>query len=156
MSTIASIKYTEQGNNWAAILLKKWPSAGSHNSDNYIFVTDPESYTGQIHHIDDIVIEESKIAIDVIALTVAKWMVADDRSVPIIGSKSQISELHKHPAWRLWCFNYEDSEDQKENDWITLREILVSARPDLASQWPDYNAAYTRENVRLIIKTALS
>ena len=49
--------------------------------------------------------------IDSLVYALAPYLFADDRGRPIHIRKSLLSQLYRHPAYRLYCGNYETVED---------------------------------------------
>lgn len=160
MWTIVNKAYADQGDNWASDLLVRFPQAANPDDTNFIIVAEPKSYRGAEVSLSTVAVDQ-ELGDDKFAFLAASYMVQEDRSIPLYITKSDAQRLSNHPAWRLWCGQYESTVEDKQRlqeDWEALRAILNkddSEHPDLANQWPEYNPDLTVEGIRTIIKTAI-
>ncbi len=135
-------------------MLQRFPNAGDHGSDNLIFVGTPNSPVNPILLSDLLDLEGTPISGDALAWTVAQFMGAEDRSLGIFGTKAQLSGLHKHPAWRVWCGNYENRPDF-EADWNYVAAMVARTKPEFSDLWPAYSEEITYTNARVVMLAAI-
>lgn len=118
-------------------MLQEFKHAANHDSSNYIFVdTHPEA-------VNPVLVSEFEYeTTDELVQLLVKELFATDRSRAIHLSKNEASTLHKHPAWKLWCGNYEQWEDL-EVDHKKVFGVGVDGRKAL-----DTLKAEARENLK--------
>ena len=124
-------------------MLQRFPQAGTHNSNNYIFVgCHPEAS-------DPIVVSEltdsegERLTGDELVLALAVEMLKDARR-PIHLTKGEASALHKHPLWRLWCGTYGEERELFKADWQYVEAMMPG--------WPAYTATLTYEDAKTTLK----
>lgn len=152
--TIVSADAAKVEGSWASELLQRWPKAAHPDVDNYIVVDTPKGYDGPVINVS-ILAREQELNNDQFAFLVAGYMAAEDRTIPILIGMWDADRLSRHPAWRLWCGHYEESnENQREEDWEALK-VILQRNPALAAQWPPYSPDITNEQVQHIILSAI-
>lgn len=108
------------------VLNKRWPSAACHDGKNKVFnSTDPNA-------IDPLITETLLIDYDIDALVraLAPYLFSDDRGRAIHIEKPIMSQLFRHPAYRLFCGNYETVEELNE-DYKKVFGVDVDDTKDL-------------------------
>lgn len=120
-----------------ADMLSRFPQAANHDATNYIFVA---THTEAINPIlvDELDAETTEDLVPILA----RLLFATDRSRAIHLTKTQTIALHAHPAWRLWCANYEDWHELEE-DHETVFHVGVDGRRPIG----ELNAQ-ARESIR--------
>lgn len=126
-----------------AYLLAKYPQPANHDQIHYIFVSE---YTGEDRASTPIDVDQLGLEGDDLIWYIAKILATDIEAVLHLNVRTA-DILHRHPAWRIWCANYEE-RDQFKSDWLTLNEKLPS--------WPEYTESVTYEDARDILFNAVS
>lgn len=142
-------------------LRARYPQAARHDGVHYYFAAIPDGYESdpRLVHIGDIVDPETgeQLTGDGLAWALAQLLADPANTQIIIGmSRAQGKSLYAHPAWRIWCANYnEDSPATLAEDWAYIGNMLNTYRPDLADQWPEYTEEMTPAQGREIIYQAI-
>jgi hypothetical protein len=92
-------------------LIEKWPNAAFHDNQNRIFAGVDRLAIDPL--IVDTLLPDYKgdDYIGALVPIIASYLFAEDRSRPIHIRKSILSQLFRHPTYRLYCGNYETVED---------------------------------------------
>jgi len=94
------------------ILNKRWPNAACHDGINKVFNGydgDADTYLIVADEFKEVEGESNYIGRLVVFL--APILFADDRTLPIHILKPIMSQLFRHPAYRIFCGNYETVEE---------------------------------------------
>lgn len=92
------------------VLNKRWPNAACHDGRNKIFnSTDEDAIDPLI--VETLLPEYEGEYIDALVRALAPYLFSDDRGRAIHIEKPIMSQLFKHPAYRLFCGNYETVEE---------------------------------------------
>ncbi len=113
-------------------LLSKHPKVANPDGLNYLFAEVCPFAVDPILTTDFVDGEGQLLTGDALMQAVAKLLFSTDRSRAIHIPMSQARELHKHPAWALWCGKYDDSLEL-EADHELVFGVGVDRRKDLAS-----------------------
>jgi hypothetical protein len=101
-------------------LIAKWPNAAFHDKQNRLFAgvdelaIDPLIVDTLLPDYAQVYDEEGNAIgpsyIDALVPTIAPYLFAEDRGRPIHIRRSILSQLYRHPAYQLYCGNYETVE----------------------------------------------
>lgn len=113
------------------ILNKRWPMAACHDGINKVF----NGFDGSVdtHFIVDeefAEIEGEDDYIGRLVVLLAPYLFAEDRLQPIHILKPVLSNLFKHPAYRLFCGNYQTVEELAI-DYLIVFGVPVDESKDL-------------------------
>lgn len=67
--------------------------------------------------------------------------------------------LYQHPAYRIWCANYQDDEagrKQFKADWQYIKEMVTRMNPEAAELWPEWREDMSFVEGRETIYSAIS
>ena len=103
-------------------LITRFPQAAFHDKKNRLFNGIDEGAENPIlvsellpnftQEIDEDTLEPVGLSyIDTLVQALAPLLFADDRTRPLHIKKSVLSQLYRHPAYRLYCGNYETVEE---------------------------------------------
>ena len=122
-------------------LITRFPEAAFHDKKNRLFngidslATDPFI----VSNLKDE--EGEELTGDALVSALAPLLFADDRTRPLHIKKSVLSRLYRHPAYRLYCGNYETVEElnidhllifgEDADDSKTLEELNAESRVKL-------------------------
>lgn len=120
-----------------AELVGRYPKRANHDGFNELFIGTSELETNYVT-IDSIEAQlpddiQGKERLDKVAWMVAQVMANPDRPV-IYGTPNQWVQLHKHPAYRLYCNGYEDeAKFRSDIDYVT--GMIPDSMVDAKAQW---------------------
>lgn len=123
-------------------LLAKHPQPANHDQVHYVFAS---SYEGTERTSVPIDVDSLGLSGDELAWAIAQIITTDDNAVLEL-NVGTADALHKHPAWRIWCANYEDTEAgrvQFKEDWEYIANMVATFMPEAASLWPSYSESYS-------------
>ena len=115
-----------------AEMLQRFPHAANHDPSNYIFVSTHPNAVNPVLVSEFVDADGEQLSGDALVAAIAVELFADNRSRAIHLSKSNAIALHAHPAWQLWCGNYED-KDSLEADHEKVFGAGVDRRKTLDS-----------------------
>lgn len=138
-----------------AKLKKLNPHAPLHDGKHYLFIKQlPESERSYT----TIKVDEWGLSGDELAWKLAVTITADENAVPEADIYT-FDALHRHPAWRIWCANYQTEEsDNRElfkKHWLYIEDMVQRLRPEAASSWPPYSDAIDYQQGKAIILAAI-
>jgi hypothetical protein len=90
-------------------LIAKWPNAAFHDKQNRIFAGIDELAIDPLV-VDTLLPEYEGDYITALVPAIAPYLFAEDRGRPIHIRRSILSQLYRHPAYQLYCGNYETVE----------------------------------------------
>lgn len=110
-------------------MLERFPHAGHHDSNNYIFAASHPNAVAALEADDEVDGNGNPLSGDAFVDAVAKEMAKAVRGRGIHLSKNSARTLHAHPLWRVWRNAYEDNDDPiKASDWAHV-EIMHPGMP---------------------------
>lgn len=136
-------------------LLARHPQPAHHDQVHYIFAS---SYTGKDRTSVPIGVDSLGLYGDALAWYIAKIITTDVDAVLELHVRT-VDELHRHPAWRIWCANYtEDEEGRKQfkEDWEYIKNMVSESLPEALAVWPEYSEALDYLQGREVIFQAIS
>lgn len=133
---------------------EKWPESPVHDGLHILFA-DTHNDADPIY-ISDLTNDHNK---DSIAWAIAKLLVDPENiDVVLCGAYAQFNELHRHPAWRIWCGNYDIETDGRElfvSDWGYIKNMISEYMPEASDSWPEMTDSITYADGREIIFNAV-
>jgi hypothetical protein len=124
------------------ILNKRWPNAACHDGINKIFNgNDGVSDTTFIVSEEFEQLEGEPDYLGRLVVLLSPYLFAEDRIQPIHITKPIMSQLYRHPAYRLFCGNYSTFEElnadhmavfgTEADESLTLDELRGLSRAEL-------------------------
>jgi len=109
---LCTIIYQDESNPTFQKLIAKWPNAAFHDLKNRLFAGIDEDAIDPLI-VDTLLTGEliGQSYIDALVYVLAPYLFAEDRGRPVHIRKSLLSQLYRHPAYRLYCGNYETVEE---------------------------------------------
>lgn len=134
-----------------------WPNAANHDGTHYLFAdTHPDTVNPLI--VSTLTDSEGEpLTGDGLAWALAQ-LLADENNIDLViwMTRDEATQLHKHPAWRIWCANYSDDQpDLFESDWDYITAMIAAAAPELSGTWPAFFEELTPVQGRDIILAAI-
>ena len=136
---------------------EKWPEAPNRDGLHILFA-DTHKDADPVY-ISDLTNGDNK---DSIAWAIAKLLVYPENiDVVLCGTYAQFNELHRHPAWQIWCGNYDveldgDGRDLFVSDWAYIKNMISEYMPEAEGSWPEMSDSITYSDGREIIFNAVS
>ncbi len=107
----------------------RFSNAGTHNSNNTIYVGSVENPVNPFM-VDELVDAEGlPLEPDLMVLEVAKELAKDDREYGILLTRQQAVVLSDFPIWRLWTKEYGENRPAFEADYLAVK-AQFPALPD--------------------------
>mgnify|MGYP003652863689 CR=1 FL=1 len=118
------------------ILNRRWPLAACHDGVNKVF----NSYDGEADTYLIVADEFKEVSgesdyIGRLVVFLSPILFADNREQPIHILKPIMSQLFRHPAYRLYCGNYQTVEELAVD-----YQLVFSAEPDTSKDLATLNA----------------
>jgi hypothetical protein len=110
MDYLCTIIYEDLEHETYQRLIAKWPNAAFHDGQNRLFAGIDDLAIDPLI-VDTLLPDYEGNYIDALVPTIAPYLFAEDRARPIHIRKSILSQLFRHPTYRLYCGNYETVED---------------------------------------------